>query len=142
VVLEVIQQLGLESHIIFNKRAVMVLPSGVNKATGLAKVLKRLKISPSHVVGIGDAENDHAFLDSCGVAAAVENALPALKEKCDLVTAADHGRGVVELIDQILADDLQRLGPRRPRKELAPHVIAREDVAKPKEPKEPAAKGA
>jgi hydroxymethylpyrimidine pyrophosphatase-like HAD family hydrolase len=128
-VLEVIQQLGLESHIIFNKRAVMVLPSGVNKATGLAKVLRRLKISPSHVVGVGDAENDHAFLDSCAVAAAVENALPSLKEKCDLVLAADHGRGVIELIDQILADDLQRFGPRRPRKELAGHVVPKDDTA-------------
>jgi hydroxymethylpyrimidine pyrophosphatase-like HAD family hydrolase len=125
VVLEVIQQLGIEYHIIFNKRAVMVLPSGVNKATGLARVLRRLKIGPHHVVGVGDAENDHAFLDSCSVAVAVENALPALKEKCDLVTTADHGRGVIELIDRLLADDLQSLGPRRPRKEQAPHVVAK-----------------
>src|SRR5687767_2929121 len=50
-VLEVIQSLGLEYHIIFNKRAVMVLPSGINKATGLAKALKRMKISPNQVVG-------------------------------------------------------------------------------------------
>lgn len=117
-VLEVIQTLGIEYHIIFNKRAVMVLPSGINKATGLAKALKRLKLSPHNVVGVGDAENDHAFLESCCVAVAVENALPSLKDRCDLVTTADHGRGVVELIDQILADDLQSLGPRKPRKEL------------------------
>src|SRR5207247_2897661 len=37
IVLDVIQTLGLEYHIIFNKRAVMVLPSGINKASGLAK---------------------------------------------------------------------------------------------------------
>jgi HAD superfamily hydrolase (TIGR01484 family) len=117
-VLEAIQALGLEYHIIFNKRAVMVLPSGINKATGLAKALKRMKMSPHHVVGVGDAENDHAFLDSCAIAAAVDNALPALKEHCDLVTAADHGCGVCELIDRMLADDLQSLGTRRPRKEM------------------------
>jgi hydroxymethylpyrimidine pyrophosphatase-like HAD family hydrolase len=122
-VLEVIQQLGLEYHIIFNKRAVMVLPSGVNKATGLTRVLKKLKISPQHVVGVGDAENDHAFLDSCAVAVAVENSLQALKDKCDLVTAADHGRGVIELIERMLGDDLQSLGPRRPRKDQTPHVV-------------------
>ncbi len=133
VVLEVIQQLGLESHIIFNKKAVMVLPSGVNKATGLAKVLRKLKIGPHHVVGVGDAENDHAFLDSCAVAVAVENALPALKQKCDLVMSADHGRGVIELIDRMVGNDLQELGQRRPRKEQAPHV-----VTKSPEPKAPA----
>src|SRR5581483_4594960 len=33
-VLEVIRTLGLELQVIFNKGAVMVLPSGVNKATG------------------------------------------------------------------------------------------------------------
>src|SRR5262245_19424882 len=101
----------------------MVLPSGVNKATGLAKALKKMKLSPKQVVGVGDAENDHAFLDSCAVAVAVENALPSLKDHCDLVTAADHGAGVVELIDRMLADDLQSLGTRRPRKELAERTI-------------------
>lgn len=118
-VLEVIQQLGLEYHIIFNKRAVMVLPSGINKATGLREALARLEISPQQVVGVGDAENDHAFLDTCAVAAAVENALPSLKEHCDLVLSADHGDGVIELIEMLLADDLRSLGPRRPRKEIA-----------------------
>jgi len=119
IVLEVIQSLGIEYHIIFNKRAVMVLPSGINKASGLAKVLKRMKLSANHVVGIGDAENDHAFLESCCIAAAVENALPALQERCDLVMSKDHGGGVVELIERLLTDDLQSLGPRHPRKELA-----------------------
>src|SRR5689334_12446564 len=35
VVLEVIAELGLELQIIFNKDSVMVLPTGINKATGL-----------------------------------------------------------------------------------------------------------
>jgi hydroxymethylpyrimidine pyrophosphatase-like HAD family hydrolase len=122
VVLEVIQSLGIEYQIIFNKRAVMVLPSGVNKATGLKKVLKRMQISPHHVVGIGDAENDHAFLESCCVAAAVANALPSLKERCDLVMEGDHAQGVIELVQRLLADDLQSLGQRRPRKESTVHT--------------------
>jgi hydroxymethylpyrimidine pyrophosphatase-like HAD family hydrolase len=118
VVLDAIQTLGIEYQIIFNKRAVMVLPSGTNKATGLAKALKRLKIAPANVAGIGDAENDHAFLESCAVAAAVDNALPSLKERCDVVLSRDHGGGVADFIDRLLADDLQSLGVRRPRKEL------------------------
>jgi len=117
--LEAIQSLGIEYQIVFNKRAVMVLPSGVNKATGLKRALKRLQISPHHVVGIGDAENDHAFLESCAVAVAVDNALPAVKERCDLVMSQADGAGVAELIDRLLADDLQGLGLRRPRRELA-----------------------
>jgi len=123
IVLDVIQTLGLEYQIIFNKRAVMVLPSGINKATGLAKALKRMKIPPANVVGIGDAENDHAFLESCAVAGAVSNALPSLKERCDVVMARDHGGGVVDLIDRILSDDLESLGVRRPRKELVVQTV-------------------
>ena len=60
-----------------------------------------LRLSARNTLGIGDAENDHAFMRACGCAAAVANALPTLKDKADRVLAKDHGAGVVELIDQI-----------------------------------------
>src|SRR3954447_6075330 len=64
-VLETIRDCGLELQVIFNKGAVMGLPAGVNKATGLATALAELELSPHNTVGIGDAENDHAFLSFC-----------------------------------------------------------------------------
>jgi hypothetical protein len=105
-VLEVIREHGLELQVIFNKGAVMVLPAGVTKATGLARALQEMGLSPHESVGVGDAENDHAFLSLCECAAAVSNALPALKERADLVTRGDHGVGVAELIDQMIESDL------------------------------------
>ncbi|MGS2648183.1 HAD-IIB family hydrolase [Streptosporangium sp. G12] len=105
-VLTAIRELGLEMQVIFNKGAVMVLPSGVNKATGLAAALAELEMSAHGVVGVGDAENDHAFLAACECAVAVANALPAVKERCDLVTERERGAGVVELIDRIVETDL------------------------------------
>jgi HAD superfamily hydrolase (TIGR01484 family) len=105
-VLETIRDLGLELQVIFNKGAVMVLPAGINKATGLASALERLGLSAHNAVGIGDAENDHALLRSCEFSAAVANALPTLKDAADIVTEQDHGAGVVELIDALLRDDL------------------------------------
>jgi HAD superfamily hydrolase (TIGR01484 family) len=105
-VLKVIEECGLELQVILNKGAVMVLPSGINKATGLAAVLTELGLSPRDAVGIGDAENDHAFLSLCGCAVAVANALPALKKRAHFVTRADHGAGVAELIDELIATDL------------------------------------
>ena len=107
-VLQVIAELGLELQIIFNKGAVMVLPPGVNKATGLAAALQELNLSPQSVVGIGDAENDYAFLSLCGCAVAVANALPAVKQRATFVTRADHGAGVAEVIDELIASDLGR----------------------------------
>jgi HAD superfamily hydrolase (TIGR01484 family) len=106
VVLETIREMGLELQVIFNKGAVMVLPAGVNKATGLACALEALGLSAHNAVAVGDAENDHALLRSCEFSAAVSNALPKLKDSADLVTTRDHGAGVAELIDAILKDDL------------------------------------
>jgi hydroxymethylpyrimidine pyrophosphatase-like HAD family hydrolase len=117
-VLDAIRELGLELHVVFNKGAVMVLPSGVNKATGLVAALDDMGLSPRNAVGVGDAENDHAFLTLCECAVAVANALPSLKDQADIVTARDHGAGVAELIDEMLADDLANRAAR-----LARHRI-------------------
>ncbi len=124
-VLSAIRDAGLELQVIFNRGAVMVLPSGVNKATGLSAALTQLGLSPHNVVGIGDAENDHAFLTACECSVAVANALPTLKARVDWVTAADHGGGVIELADRLLASDLRELEERLSRHEVA--VGERED---------------
>jgi hypothetical protein len=105
-VLETIREQGLELQVIFNKGAVMILPAGVNKASGLQAALNRMGVSPSNAVAVGDAENDHAMLALCGFGVAVANALPALKESADLVTRGERGAGVAELIEGLLADDL------------------------------------
>lgn len=102
-VLETIKNMGLELQVIFNKGAVMILPSGINKATGLRAAAKRLDLDPSQIAGVGDAENDHAFLEICGYSVAVANALPSIRDKVDFVTQGDHGDGVTELIDRMLA---------------------------------------
>ena len=112
-VLEVIRDLGLELQIVFNKGAVMVLPPGVNKATGLAAALRELELSHHNVVGVGDAENDHAFLAASGCSAAVANALPMVKETADITLAGDHGTGVVELIERICREDARIVPPAR-----------------------------
>ncbi len=104
--LEIIKELGLELQVIFNKGAVMILPSGVNKASGLQAALEIYGLSPTNVIGVGDAENDHAFLELCGLPVAVANALPALKEKAALVTKHSAGAGVTELIDSALRGEL------------------------------------
>jgi phosphoglycolate phosphatase (TIGR01487 family) len=101
-VLEAIKDLGLELRIIFNKDAVMILPHGVNKASGLEAALRQFKIKPAEVVAVGDAENDHAMFDLCRFPVAVANALPALKERAKFVTKAKRGEGVAELIEMIL----------------------------------------
>ena len=105
-VLSAIHDLGLEWHVIFNKGSVMALPADVTKATGLAPALAALGLTHQRTIGVGDAENDQAFLRSCGLAVAVANALPSVKEIAHIVTAGAQGAGVTELIDRLLAGEL------------------------------------
>lgn len=113
--LDAIRECGLELQVIFNKDAVMILPSGTNKMTGLCSALKELKLSPHNVIGVGDAENDHAFLNSCECSVGVANAIDALKERVDYVTATNHGAGVAELIEKLIANDATDIVPKRDR---------------------------
>ncbi len=105
VVLDAIRTLGLDLQIIFNKGAVMVLPNGINKASGLGAALEDLGLSAHNVVATGDAENDLAFMRTCGCAVAVGNALPAVRDAADVVTDAARGQGVIEAIDAWIADE-------------------------------------
>jgi hydroxymethylpyrimidine pyrophosphatase-like HAD family hydrolase len=105
VVKDVIREFRLELQVILNKGSVMVLPASVDKASGLAAALKELTLSPDNVAGIGDAENDVAFLAMCGCGVAVANALDAVKERADHVTQGPDGAGVREVIDGLIAED-------------------------------------
>jgi hydroxymethylpyrimidine pyrophosphatase-like HAD family hydrolase len=107
-VLEVIKTLDLELQVIFNRSSVMIVPSGVNKASGLRAALLELGLAESNVVAVGDAENDISLIRACRFGAAVANAITSLKERADLVLAMPEGKGVEELIEQILQDDLRR----------------------------------
>jgi hydroxymethylpyrimidine pyrophosphatase-like HAD family hydrolase len=107
-VLATIRDLGMGHQVIFNKGSVMMLPPGVDKGTGLTAALGELGLSRHNVIGVGDAENDHAFLLLCELAAAVKNALPLLQKRADFVTRGEAGQGLTELMDEIVENDLAR----------------------------------
>jgi hydroxymethylpyrimidine pyrophosphatase-like HAD family hydrolase len=110
-VLETIKASGTERQMIFNKGAIMILPPGINKATGLQAALREMNLSCHNVVAVGDAENDSHLLQTVECGVAVHNALPVLKQLADWTTAGPHSQGVRELIAQLLQSDLQELDP-------------------------------
>lgn len=114
--LGVLRDMGLAHQIIFNKGAVMILPPHVDKALGLQAALEDLGFSARNAVAVGDAENDIAMLKQCEFSVAVANALPSVKAEVDWVAEGDHGIGVCQLIQHMIADDLRefdRSGRRR-----------------------------
>jgi hydroxymethylpyrimidine pyrophosphatase-like HAD family hydrolase len=108
-VLQAIQESGLELHITFNRAAVMVLPAGVTKASGMIYALRKLGLSPHEAVGVGDSENDHSFLARCECAATVASAVPSIRKSASLVARGANGEGLSEIIDELIATDLRRL---------------------------------
>ncbi|HTU00832.1 MAG TPA: HAD family hydrolase [Candidatus Sulfotelmatobacter sp.] len=108
-VLAAIRAAGVDRTLVFNRGSLMLLPGGVTKGTGLQTALADVGTSFHNTVGIGDGENDHAFLRECGYAVAVGDAVPALRDRADYVTRAPGPRGVVEFIEEHLLQDLAGL---------------------------------
>jgi len=104
-VAKAIGELGLDLQVILNRESVMVLPAGVDKSTGFRAAMAELRLPAASVIGIGDAENDYAFLSLCGFSVAVANAIPSLKERVHAVTSGDDGAGVVEILQKLLANE-------------------------------------
>jgi len=100
-----VRALSLEWRLELNKGAVMLLPAGVDKRTGLAAALAGWGLSLRDAVAVGDAENDQAMLSASGRGVAVANATPALRAAASLVTHAAQGEGVEELVARLLEED-------------------------------------
>ncbi len=66
-ILEAIRELELPLVLQFNHSRVMILPQGVNKASGLREALHSFRLSLHNCIGIADAENDCAMLEACEI---------------------------------------------------------------------------
>lgn len=97
-VVEAIGELGLDCQVVRNRAALMVLPAGVTKGTGLGAVLVELNLSPHNTIAIGDAENDLSLFGMAEIGAAVADAVPSAREHADLVLEAPDGAGVTSLL--------------------------------------------
>ncbi len=113
---EALQALSLPWEVILNKGAVMTLPIGTSKRSGLERAVRDLGESLEQTVGVGDAENGRTFLDICGLSVAMANALDDLKATADLVTDGARGQGVAELLERWRTGQLDELGSARRRR--------------------------
>jgi hydroxymethylpyrimidine pyrophosphatase-like HAD family hydrolase len=112
-VLEVVRELGLECQLISNRNALMVLPAGVTKGSGLAEALADLGISPHNTAAVGDAENDHSLLAVAELGVAVGNAVASLKADADIVLDQPDGPGVASFLRGPAIAGRERVHPRR-----------------------------
>ncbi len=112
-VVEVIGELGQDYQIIRNRAALMVLPSGITKGTGLAALLAKMNPSPHNAVAVGDAENDLSLLGIAEIGAAVADAVPSVRRFADVVLDEPDGTGVAALLAGPYLSGAQRWCPPR-----------------------------
>ena len=94
-----LDRLGIDGQLVRNRGALMVVPSGVTKGTGLLEALGELRISHHSTLAAGDAENDLCLLETAEVGVAVANAVDGLKRHADLVLDQPDGAGITALLD-------------------------------------------
>lgn len=102
-VLQVLREMGGGATVEYNRGAVMVLPPGATKGTGLRYALHELGYSARNVVACGDAENDRSLFEVVELAAAVANAVPDIQDLADVVLPYENGAGVRWLLNELLA---------------------------------------
>ena len=112
-VAEEVGRLGLDSQVIHNRAALMILPAGVSKGTGLRAGLAELGLSAHNTLAVGDAENDLALLDVAEVGVAVSNAVPSLKAHADLVLQEPGKSGIIGLLTGPLLTGAEPFCPAR-----------------------------
>jgi hydroxymethylpyrimidine pyrophosphatase-like HAD family hydrolase len=104
-----ITRLGLDAQVVRNRGALMVLPGGVSKGTGVLHALSHLGISFHSALAIGDAENDLALLASCELGVAVADAVGSLKQHADIVLDQPDGAGVLSFLRGPIVEGVERV---------------------------------
>jgi hypothetical protein len=101
-VMEAIRRFGVDGQLIFNRAALMVLPSAVNKAVGVERALKELGVSYRNLIAFGDAENDLPLLQAAEIGVAARDSVPAILAQADDRLSRPGGAGVAHYIYRLL----------------------------------------
>lgn len=89
---------GTDVAIAYNKGALMILPPGASKGTGLERLLELCGFSLRNLVSFGDGENDISLIQVAETGIAVADAVPSLKEAANIVTSQPGPDGVLEAL--------------------------------------------
>jgi hydroxymethylpyrimidine pyrophosphatase-like HAD family hydrolase/ActR/RegA family two-component response regulator len=122
-ILDLLREVGGGASVEYNRGAVMVLPLGATKGTGLRIALDELGFSPHNVIACGDAENDRSLFEVAEYAAAVQNAPPTIRALADTVLPDPDGQGIRGLLRQLLAGRVPGYRSRLYRQLALGHVL-------------------
>lgn len=85
-------------------------PLTTHKGQALAQVMALCGYTAAEVVAIGDGENDLTLIETAGMGVAMGNAIPALQQRAQMITATNDDDGVAVALRQLFPDELARIG--------------------------------
>lgn len=97
--LEQIQGIAITSSLPHN---IEINSKNANKALGLEKVCKKLKIHPNEMMAIGDSLNDIEMIQFAGIGVAMGNADAAIQKKANFVTDTNQNNGLAKAIEKFV----------------------------------------
>lgn len=103
----------MDYELVRNDEVLLILPPGIDKASGVSEALRDLGVSRHNLVAIGNAENDLPLLASAEHAVVVSNATESVKQAADRVTVGAYCDGFLELARDLISNDLASAVPRR-----------------------------
>lgn len=115
---KVLATTGYAAHMEFNKGAVMIMPPGATKGSGLSIAVRELGYSIHNVVSFGDAENDRSLFDQSELSVAVSNATQSIKELADISLSESNGQGVRNFIQKLMAGKIPKYLKARPTRQI------------------------
>ena len=84
-----------------SRYVIEIMPTGIDKASGLRMVARDLGIVSREVVAVGDSMNDLPMIKWAGTGVAVANADDRLKPYADVITKEKMSLGMLEVADTL-----------------------------------------
>lgn len=79
-----------------------LVPSGINKGTALAHLLKHLNLDFQNLIAVGDSYNDLEMIRLAGLGVAMGNARQAVKDVADYITESHDEDGIARLLERYI----------------------------------------
>jgi hydroxymethylpyrimidine pyrophosphatase-like HAD family hydrolase len=96
---EALATVGVDRDLVYNRAALMLLPAGVSKGSGVQNALRSFGVSFHDVLAFGDAENDLPLFEVSGWRACPADAMPVVKERADWVFPGENGAAVAAAVE-------------------------------------------
>lgn len=79
-----------------------ILPTGIDKAQRLEKLLEMIGISREEIIACGDGYNDLTMIQYAGLGVAMENAVLPVRKAADYITLSNNDDGVAHVVEKFM----------------------------------------